>query len=507
MSMIWNGSPLGFDKHGRAIAYDGNAPTLIFGPQGSNKTVGYVCNALLDDDTGKRSYLVLDPKGEVYAITSKFRRSLRGHKVRVIAPFQPEISDGWNPLGRLVPDTPGYADSCASMAIALIPKNSNESQPIFPNSARSAFTGGINWEVRDARGTGQTPSIANVRAVLTRETAALQEFIEKMVALDDAEIAPRMRKFLDDNREIQSIKSNIETDTAWMTQEMIDDMATAEGVDFEEFATHPATVYVIIPTKELKAKAAYLRLVLSAALRALYRDDGVPATVIIEEAFVLGYHEEIEQAASILRGYGSRFSIVFQSLQQARELYPKTWGLFTGGAVLGFRPSDVETAEWMVKRSGKAIVPVYSASDPKPGEAVGQGGWQQKERDRIGLGDMFRMPQGRALVWLPHEDAPRTSWVKGYFEMRKLARRASPNPYYKGSRRRRAGRAMGIAVLAVAALFGGLALLPRPVLETLRFDLIMAIGNPDQVQAALRDRAGGAGASQHAIALAPPARR
>jgi type IV secretory pathway TraG/TraD family ATPase VirD4 len=253
-----------------------------------------------------------------------------------------------------------------------------------------------------------------------------------------------MRKFLDDNREIQSIKSNIETDTAWMTKEMIDDMATAEGVDFNQFATHPTTVYVIIPTRELKAKGAYLRLVLSAALRALYRDDGVPATVIIEEAFVLGYHEEIEQAASILRGYNSRFSIIFQSLQQARELYPKTWGLFTGGAVLGFRPSDVETAEWMVKRSGKVTVPVYSASDPRPGETIGQGGWQQRERDRITLADLFRMPQGRALVWLPHEDAPRVSRVRGYFEIGKLARRASPNPYYKGSavpspRRKRRG--------------------------------------------------------------------
>jgi type IV secretion system protein VirD4 len=289
--MIWQGSPLGFTKKNVPIDYDGNAPTLIFGPQGSSKTVGYVCNVLLDDDTGKRSYLVLDPKGEVCAITSKFRRSLRGHTVKIINPYgvlvdqRPDmISDGWNPIGDLKPDTPGYGDACNAKASALIPKNSNESQPIFPNSARSAFAGGINYEVRDAlkQEPPQTPSLASVREMLTMESARLAEFIRDMIALNDPDISPRMRKFLDDNKEIQSIKSNIETETAWITQEMRNDMVPKEGgVDFNKFATEPTTIFLIIPTLELQAKAAYLRLALSSALRALYRDDGVPATVIM----------------------------------------------------------------------------------------------------------------------------------------------------------------------------------------------------------------------------------
>ena len=466
--MIWQGSPLGFTKKGEPIDYDGNAPTLIFGPQGSFKTVGYVCNALLDDDTGKRSYLVLDPKGEVTAITSKFRRSLRGHTAKIINPYgvlidqRPDMkSDGWNPIGDLKPGTPGYGDACTAKAMALIPKNSNESQPIFPNAARSAFAGGINYEVQDALKEGETPSLAAVREMLTMESARLKEIIQQMIDLNDPDISPRMRKFLDDNKEIQSIKSNIETDTSWITQEMRNDMVPkGEGaVDFDRFATEPTTIYLIIPTRELQAKAAYIRLVLSSALRALYRDDGIPATVIIEEGFVVGYHEEIEKAASILRGYNGRFTIVFQSLQQARKLYPDTWGLFTGGAVLGFRPSDIETAEWMVKRAGSIITPILSASDPtNPAELGPRPSWQQQRRDRIPLADMFGMPQGRALVWLPHDTAPRISWVKGYFEIPKLSARASPNPYYKAGARRpkttSAFKVVKLAVLAVALLVG-----------------------------------------------------
>ena len=104
--MTWNGRvPLGFDKDtDRPIGYDGNAPVLVIGPPGSNKTVGIVINQLLDD-TSRRSYIVMDPKGEVCAVTSRFRRQIGD--VRIINPYnvlvdqRPDMaSDGWNPFGR-----------------------------------------------------------------------------------------------------------------------------------------------------------------------------------------------------------------------------------------------------------------------------------------------------------------------------------------------------------------------------------------------------------------------
>jgi len=42
------------------------------------------------------------------------------------------------------------------------------------------------------------------------------------------------------------------------------------------------------------------------------------------------------------------------------------------------------------------------------------------------------MPQGTALVWLPHEEVPRVARIKGYIEIPDLNRRADPNPYYRG---------------------------------------------------------------------------
>ncbi len=81
---IWNGSPLGFDRFGNPISYDGNAATLIIGPPGSSKSVGVIVPMLLDE-LGQRSFVVIDPKGEVAAITSRYRRHVSD--VVIINPY------------------------------------------------------------------------------------------------------------------------------------------------------------------------------------------------------------------------------------------------------------------------------------------------------------------------------------------------------------------------------------------------------------------------------------
>jgi type IV secretory pathway TraG/TraD family ATPase VirD4 len=316
------------------------------------------------------------------------------------------------------------------------------------------------WEVIEARAQNRPPSLPNVRAILTQEPKKLRSSIEKMVASGDFDISTRAAKFLADNTEIQNIKSTIETQTSWMSKQLREDMTKSDGVDFRDCAKSATTIYVIIPATELQTKASYIRLMLSTALRSLYHHGGTPTTLIVEEAFVLGYHAEVEQALSILRGFGSRMTVVFQSLQQIRKLYPDTWGLFTAGSVLAFRPADTETAKWLVEKTGKSIVPVLSAADPSsPSDFGSRPSWQQQQRDRIPLAKMFGMPKGRALVWKPGDEKPRISWVKGYFEIPELNKRASSNPYYQGGQDRAAspcnmGSALGfvLAVLIVGLL-------------------------------------------------------
>jgi type IV secretory pathway TraG/TraD family ATPase VirD4 len=470
---IWKGGvPLGFDgpgKWARPISYSkkqdrsGNAPTLVIGPPGSSKTVGLIATQLLDEP-GKRSFIVLDTKAELAAITANYRRRVCGDdNVKIINPYalltakRPDLaSSQWNPMNSLQPGSLSYGDECGALGEAAVKADLNEHQPHFSDCARSAITGGAMYLVKDADDKGMARSLPSVRALFTQEPNVLKQSVRQMMKSGDFDITSRVAKFLAENDEINSIKSTIERHTSWMSKPLRDDMATKEGVDFRDCTKRPTTIYVCVPVTELAAKAVYLRLIFSAVLRALYVEDAVPTTVIVEEAFVLGYHREIEQALSILRGYNSRLTVVFQSLQQTKQLYPATWGLFTAGSVVSFKPGEQETRDWVVKQAGTIDVPVRNSSDERPGDGTATGGWGIQRVDRISETDLNGMPPGRALVFLPHAEAPRQSWIKGYYEIPRLAARADPNPLFKGSQKKRTGRLRKmIAAAGIAAgVFG-----------------------------------------------------
>jgi type IV secretory pathway TraG/TraD family ATPase VirD4 len=478
---IWkDGVPLGFDgpgKRARPIMYSkkqdrsGNAPTLVIGPPGSSKTVGLVATQLLDEP-GKRSFIVLDTKAELAAITANWRRRVCGKEnVKIINPYglltekRPDLkSDQWNPLNPLDPGALGYGDECGALGDAAVKSDLNEHQPHFSDCARSAIAGGTMFVVKDADDKGMARSLPGVRALFTQAPAALKKSIEQMMKCRDFDITSRVAKFLAENDEINSIKSTIERHTSWMSLPLRNDMSTRTGVDFRDCTKRPTTIYVCVPVTELASKAVYLRLIFSAVLRALYVEDAVPTTVIVEEAFVLGYHREIEQALSILRTYNSRLTVVFQSLGQTRQLYPATWGLFTAGSVISFKPGEQDTREWIVRQAGKIEVPVRNSSDPRQGEGMPGAGWGIQQVDRISEADVSDMPPGRALVFLPHASAPRQSWVKGYYEIPLLAARADANPLFKGSQKPPTGglrKKMAAAVLAAGVVAAG-AMLSAP---------------------------------------------
>ena len=220
--MIWQGSPLGFDRGVWPIDYDGNAATLIIGPPGSSKSVGVIAPMLLDEP-GRRSFVVIDPKAEIAAITSRYRR--RVSDVKIINPYglladvRPDLrSDKWNPLGELDPASRSFGDDCAAICGAVIKTDSNEHQKHFPDSAREGITGVSMFIVRDARARGTVPRLADVREIMCLEPKALRAAIERMMELGDYDINTRLQKFLAETNEISGIRSTIETQTAWMTR-------------------------------------------------------------------------------------------------------------------------------------------------------------------------------------------------------------------------------------------------------------------------------------------------
>ena len=164
------------DGHGhgwldRMMFYGGERARnmVICGPNRSGKGSRLLIPNLLWMEN--RSIFVMDPKGELAAVTARYRRSLG--EVVVINPFNmlvkegfPDLaSAGFNPLAHIDPESENFNADVALLAEALIMTESTK-DPHWDDSAREIVAGLMMLEVAQAHALGEVPSLANVRTRL-----------------------------------------------------------------------------------------------------------------------------------------------------------------------------------------------------------------------------------------------------------------------------------------------------------------------------------------------------
>ena len=135
---------------------------LLFGPTGSGKTKRFLTPNLLCG-LEDRSVIVIDPKGELAAITANARREM-GHDVLILNPFNVLGlgSAGFNPMAKLDPNASTFYDDAAAIGEALIKVEGSE--PHWSESAQGLIVALIMWEKLTK---GSAASLENIRAMLT----------------------------------------------------------------------------------------------------------------------------------------------------------------------------------------------------------------------------------------------------------------------------------------------------------------------------------------------------
>jgi type IV secretion system protein VirD4 len=106
------------------VRYKGPKHILCFGPPGASKSMGLVVPNLAHL---RRSMIVIDPKGQLAAITARKRASM-GKNI-VLNPFNmfanelPHLKDsGWNPLLQTDVNSDDFAGDMRSIADAIVSK-------------------------------------------------------------------------------------------------------------------------------------------------------------------------------------------------------------------------------------------------------------------------------------------------------------------------------------------------------------------------------------------------
>ncbi len=191
-----------------------------------------------------------------------------------------------------------------------------------------------------------------------------------VAARPDGLAARKLRRFMDmgDNKELRSVRSTAETQTAILdSRRLISAMETGEPpFTLDELATRPTTLYLVLPVDRLQTHGRWLRLILTMAIRAIARQPeppAMPVVFLLDEMGTIGGLSMIEQAFGLMAGLGIRIWAFLQDVNQLKRDYPQSWETFISNAsvVQALKVADDSTSDYLSKLLGDTTLERLSA--------------------------------------------------------------------------------------------------------------------------------------------------
>ena len=352
---------------------------LVLMTTGGGKTSGPLATTLLNTDDPA---LVVDPKGELWALSAGYRHSC-GHTVVRFSPFDGEPTCRWNPLDEIVRG-PGEVTTLGVLAGNLItyPAESH-GETHWTASARSLLRC-LALHVLYAE--GAEASLAGVRELLNSRTELLGRLFKALAStehdpsgeqawttLDGAKTRthPEVRRLASafastPARELGSIVSTLNRFLDLWGDPRVAAATKCSDWSLDLLAQRRSvTVYVTAPTTHLALLGPLLRILVSLLAFRLsddggeYRDEAIAAQrrllLVLDEFAALGRVPILEDLLAFTRGYGVRAIIAVQDLAQLVRLYgPHHTFAATCRLHVAAATADVSTRNEISRRLGES---------------------------------------------------------------------------------------------------------------------------------------------------------
>lgn len=472
MSSLMDGLVSLFKKnhHGEYLGWTGDGHVITVAPTRSGKGVGLVVPNLLHYPG---SVIVIDPKGENYAITAEYRRNVLKQEIVCLDPFHvmTEHTDSINPLDGLVknhtaPSTyltqnPELADIAANIAEAIIMRDVGSKDSHWDDKART-FLKGIILAVICGKGPRKMRHLSEVRELIAQPFVKLEDFLYDVMRADATSAGGALQRAANEilscgSNELKSIISSALKHTEFLDSELMcaalgDKSDGGRGTyDLKNLKQYGGvSIYMIIPPHHLTRYVRAIRLWVTMAMAAMTRypgkpADGCPVLFMLDEMAQLGTMEMMRQAVSLLAGYGMSVWMVWQDLSQMKALYEHDWPTFLANAKIQqfFGINDHETAKYISEMLGAATIQTSSVSQSKnyqqgalwesrsgSSQSVSS---QEMSRNLLNPDEVRRLNRLAVLTFvqgIPPIIAKRIT----YFQDDMFMRRAANNPYYNFSK-------------------------------------------------------------------------
>lgn len=320
--------PVDADRFLQPILHTGGGHLMSFAPTGAGKGVGAVIPTLL---RYPGPVIVIDPKGENYAVTARCRREM-GHETVCLDPFN-SIEDKhqdacFNPLDLIDAQSPTAADDAQMLAEALSYQTIMGNDPFWHVRGKQLLAGLI-LHIATAR----PPILRTLAEVayLVNQPAEDFNLTLKEMANSTNTTVRQVVGIIDNSAEKMSasIQAMTQANMGFLNSELIQQVVARTDFSIDSITRgDPVSVYLIIPPEKLESHAPLLRIWISCLMKLiLRRRTAVPQRTlfILDEAAQLGNFPPLRQAITLLRGYGLQTWSFWQDLSQLQRLYPDDW--------------------------------------------------------------------------------------------------------------------------------------------------------------------------------------
>lgn len=425
-------APRDYDPRWRAAGH-----VLTIAPTGAGKGVSAVIPALLEYPG---STVVLDLKGENYAVTASARRAM-GHVVYLVDPFgvTGDPTHGFNPLSRLDPNHPDAVGDAAALADMLVLAGGRGEDAHFDDTARDLLQG-LAIHVASLPDP-ERRHLGELRRLLTASEDELFGTFADMAVDPQAGFGVPARVVNTvmgtGDRERGSILSTARRHTAFLDDPRIVAALSRQDVPLGELKAQPMTVYLVLPPARLTANTRFVRAFIGMTLAGVTASSAKPlwpVLFLLDEFAQLGHLRQIEDAISLVRGYGAAFWLLVQDLSQLKATYPK-WQTFMANTTRQFfGTADFDTAKLVSDSIGQATISYRTGNTS---QQLGQRqissssgtGEHLTSRPLLTPDEVTRLPPHLSLVFSRGE-APYALHRLNYLNDADYAGRFSANPYH-----------------------------------------------------------------------------
>jgi type IV secretion system protein VirD4 len=240
-------------------------------------------------------------------------------------------------------------------------------------------------------------------------------------------------------KEASGVLSTAQRHTAFLDDPRVASALARSDFSFAALKRDPMTVYVVLPPDRLAAQTRFMRVLIGAALSAITATSDKPqfnALFLLDEFAQLGRMPVIEDAISLVRGYGARFWLFVQDLSQLKGVYPKWQTFLANSAKQFYGTADFETAKYVSDMLGQSTIEFRTMGDSSSTSFQGGGSsgtntsQQLAARSLLTADEVMRHGSARPIVLIQGE-RPYSLERLNYLSDSEYSGLADANPFHR----------------------------------------------------------------------------